>query len=163
MIKVKHTPKSIAHIYKSRQRPGIRPWAVYVRGSRTDIVVLCALALVAGILMAQPNSTQWIGVAGTVVNLAAIPLIGIFVQAGLLTGLLGLIPLADNWLAWVSRQITVFSGLLHVGSPAGNTFRFSHLEICPASEGTAGDPSRRSFCYCIHCRGLDRRMKGFSR
>ena len=53
--------------------------------------------------------------AGTVVNLFAIPLIAVFVQAGILAGLLSLIPWIGPLLAWLPGTVTTVSGLLFLG------------------------------------------------
>ncbi len=50
--------------------------------------------------------------AGTVVNLFAIPLIAVFVQAALLTGTLNVIPCVGGILAWLPKWVTIGSGLL---------------------------------------------------
>lgn len=50
--------------------------------------------------------------AGTFVNLLAIPLIAVFVQAGILTGVLGMIPWVGPALAWLPRLVTIWSGCI---------------------------------------------------
>lgn len=104
----------------------------FPRALQRLIAAQCAIQL--GLII--PLSGLYFGhfsVAGILVNLAAIPLIGVFVQAGLLFGLLDLIPVAGGALAWVPEQIAIVSGRLffeiaHVGAGI-----FPYPEVPPIS------------------------------
>lgn len=64
------------------------------------LFIAAQLAIQLGMMI--PMSAWFFGrfpVAGIFVNLLAIPAIGVLVQLGILTGLLGLIPVAGTWLA----------------------------------------------------------------
>lgn len=50
--------------------------------------------------------------AGLFVNLAAIPLVGLFVPAALVSAMIGMIPVAGDWLAWPAARFADLTGWL---------------------------------------------------
>lgn len=85
------------------------------------------LAIQLGMMI--PLSAWFFGqfpVAGVLVNLLAIPAIGVLVQLGMLTGLVGLIPVAGLWLAYPlgAAASLVADGFLLLAHAGATTFPF---------------------------------------
>lgn len=79
-----------------------RLWSIGTERVPNTVRLFVSAQLAIQIGMMIPLSAWFFGqfpVAGILVNLAAIPAIGILVQLGMLTGLIGLIPLVGPWLA----------------------------------------------------------------
>jgi ComEC/Rec2-related protein len=114
-----------------RRAGGRRRRNLYRRLPRFIRSLLAAqLAIQLGMII--PLSGSYFGhfsVAGVLVNLFAIPLIGIFVQAAVLAGVLGTVPVAGEWLAWIPEQVTTLSGLLFFEVAHQGASIFSYPEV----------------------------------
>lgn len=79
-----------------------RMWQINLERIPTLVRLFFAAQLAIQFGMMIPLSAWFFGqfpVAGVLVNLVAIPLVGVLVQLGMLTGLVGLIPFVGAWLA----------------------------------------------------------------
>jgi ComEC/Rec2-related protein len=79
-----------------------KAWTIGMDNMHPAIIMLISAQFAIQIGMMIPLSSWFFGnfpVAGIVVNLVAIPAIGILVQLGMLTGIIGLIPIIGNYLA----------------------------------------------------------------
>ena len=121
VIRVARVPRTCIRRRKTRRR-----------GLFTALRRLLAAQIAIHLGLLIPLSGLYFGhfsLAGTLVNLAAIPLIGLFVQAGLLTGVLGLVPGAGPSLAWIPAQLTTLSGMLFFRIAHAGASLFPYPEV----------------------------------
>ncbi len=90
-----------------------RMWAFNLERIPTVVRIFFAAQLAIQLGMMIPMSAWFFGqlpVAGVLVNLLAIPGVGILVQLGMLTGLVGLLPWMGGWLAIPFGAATTLAG-----------------------------------------------------
>lgn len=90
-----------------------RMWSFNLERIPTVVRIFFAAQLAIQLGMMIPMSAWFFGqlpVAGVLVNLLAIPGVGILVQLGMLTGLVGLLPVIGGWLAIPFGAATTLSG-----------------------------------------------------
>lgn len=101
-----------------------RLWMISLYSLHPAILMLISAQFAIQMGMMIPLSSWFFGnfpVAGIIINLIAIPAIGILVQLGMITGLIGMIPLIGHFIALpfgVATTIiaTLFFELAHVGA-----------------------------------------------
>ncbi len=99
-------------------------WRINLERIPTLIRLFFAAQLAIQLGMMIPLSAWFFGqfpVAGVLVNLIAIPLVGVLVQLGMLTGLVGMIPFVGTWLAIPFGAATTLVGdgfiwMAHIGA-----------------------------------------------
>ncbi len=94
-----------------------RMWSFNLEKIPGIIRIFLAAQLAIQLGMMVPMSAWFFGqlpVAGVLVNLLAIPAVGVLVQLGMLTGLVGLIPVAGPWLAIPFGAATTLTGDLFI-------------------------------------------------
>ena len=141
-----------------RRAGGRRRRNLYRRLPRFTRSLLAAqLAIQLGMII--PLSGSYFGhfsVAGVLVNLFAIPLIGIFVQASVLAGVLGMVPVAGAWLAWIPEQVTTLSGLAFFEVAHRGASIFSYPEV-PGFSATGLAAYYAALFALFHYRGVGQR------
>ncbi len=92
-------------------------WSINLERIPTVVRIFFAAQLAIQFGMMIPMSAWFFGqlpVAGVLVNLLAIPAVGVLVQLGMLTGLVGLLPVIGGWLAIPFGAATTLVGDLFI-------------------------------------------------